>query len=636
MKKIITFSAALVLGVCAFGATRNVRAANADVASDLQTLINSFIDENGQYTKKSTIFLTNEGVDAAYFHAGHTVLQRTTYYRNNVLLMGDLNGGFTGINSGYANDGSGNMVHFSSKAGIEALTDSEQRQVDYTVTGKTMSDYFYNLQDLSASIKAADWSVSEGVYTHTITDLTLDANGDYNDTLLKKFQYFAAPMLLQNKKGVDHYLTPETIEVQSFAGALLIKIYAPLDSGKLSSTDNTLAEAWVYKDIVMPGYFVTGDFADWKILNANRMGAGNDQNYAILEDFLIDTAGGLKIVHIQDNGIPAWHGNEDDDGNVAVIQSKYNIYMSKNEHAYADRIVDATGWKVEVNGVEVAVTVNPGNVHEIMLLGHPLNANDLVVITNDIMTYDYSNLKSGCISVFDEGAGGEIKIKSNGYYSFYIDLTIESGEAVWGSKSDVGSASIIGPANGGDWDTDQPMTISGNTASIEVTLAAGDVFKVRINENWDTSYGPTNVGALPAGIKYAFDLQNSDGNIHVKKAGTYTISLALDTKAISITGSVSGGEDANELVLEFAKPNGWGSVYLYAWGEGNVKNANWPGIEVTEMNGSNYVVRIDTTQYTSFIISDNGSDSNRTGDRLVEDYATAAGLYNDNGQWKTW
>ena len=36
MKKIITFSAALILGVCSFGVTRNVRAANATL-DDEQT-----------------------------------------------------------------------------------------------------------------------------------------------------------------------------------------------------------------------------------------------------------------------------------------------------------------------------------------------------------------------------------------------------------------------------------------------------------------------------------------------------------------------------------------------------------------------------------------------------------------------
>ena len=37
MKKIITFSAALILGVCSFGVTHNVRAANAALSNDQAT-----------------------------------------------------------------------------------------------------------------------------------------------------------------------------------------------------------------------------------------------------------------------------------------------------------------------------------------------------------------------------------------------------------------------------------------------------------------------------------------------------------------------------------------------------------------------------------------------------------------------
>ena len=338
MKKIITFSAALILGVCSFGATRNVRAANAALSNDqataLKGLMESFIDVNGQYTKKTTIYLNNGDIDVDYFHAGHTVLKRTTYYTDGALLMGDLDGGFDEINSGYANSGE-NMVHFSSKSGIDGLTDAEERTVDYTVTGKTMADYFFDLQNLADSVQAADWSVNEGVYTHTISSLALDANGDYVDTLLKKFQYFAAPMLLQSVGGANHYLSPSSIEVKEYLGTLSIKLFATSDTGKLYSEGGLLAEAIVYKGLRMPGFYVIGDFSGWELLPQNKMGEGNDGNYAISEGFNIDTAGNIKVFHLMDNGYPLWHGQPDEGANVPVNVAKYNIYMSKDGFVYA-------------------------------------------------------------------------------------------------------------------------------------------------------------------------------------------------------------------------------------------------------------------------------------------------------------
>ena len=58
MKKIITFSAALILGVCSFGAIRNVKEAKAEIlASDLQGLLTGY--NVGGYTKRTTMYLTD-------------------------------------------------------------------------------------------------------------------------------------------------------------------------------------------------------------------------------------------------------------------------------------------------------------------------------------------------------------------------------------------------------------------------------------------------------------------------------------------------------------------------------------------------------------------------------------------------
>ena len=454
MKKIITFSAALILGVCSFGVSRNVRAANATLEDEqvtaLKGLMGGYIDtaNNNQYTKKTTIFIKEANVDVEYFHAGHTVLERTTYYGLNAvgekaLLMGDLAGGFATINSGYANDGFGNMIHFRTNDGLNCFTDPSKGVSDYSVSGKTMADYFFDLNDLINSIQKGDWGYDNvnKLYYHDISDLTLDANGNYNDTLLQKFQYFAAPMLLQTTKGAEHYLSPNSITIGDGGGCLSICIWANVDSGKLTNTknDGLLAQALVYKGFRQPGFYITGDFADWELLPANMMGAGNDQNYAISEGFEFSEAGDMKVFHLMDDGYPMWHGKSDDGSEIAVEAYPYNIYMSKDGFVYA-----------------------------------------------------------------------------NEQPSVY---------------------SVIGKIGSENWNTHHDMTVTAGVASLSISLAANDEFKIAVNHGWRLSaYGAAALDIQDDDIAVAF---GGSDNIRVLYGGNYTISLNISTGKIDVTGTIT-------------------------------------------------------------------------------------------------
>lgn len=362
MKKFLAFGAAMLLGLgtlVAVPAKKVVRADGELVGA--QTLMAKYFGENGQYTKKTTIYLKDEAINNEYFHAGHSVLKRTTYYQDGALLMGDLNGGFTGINSGYANSGE-NMVHFHSTEGLAGLTDSTKREVDYTVTGKNMVDYFYGLRELSANYDNSKWVKTEDkdIYTHTITDLTLDANGDYNDSILKQYQYFAAPMLLQNKPEVAHYLSPSSIVIEDTEGTLSIKIYASGDVGKLYSVGGLLAEARVYKGLHLPGFYLIGDFSSWALDNANFMGEGNDENYAVTENKYFAADGNIKVFQLQDDGYPSWHGLNDTNANVPVVKGTYTIYQSKDSFVYAKRVSDGATLEGQ-NSINFSLDVSTPN-----------------------------------------------------------------------------------------------------------------------------------------------------------------------------------------------------------------------------------------------------------------------------------
>ncbi len=369
MKKLFIFMGALLLGVGAFGAFgKKAEIADATEYTGVAALLNEYAqgkEGNHKYTKKTTIFVKTEveGYDAAFFHASNQQFQRTTYYADDILLMGDLNGGFEYINSGYANDGEGNMVHFSSKAGTAALDDPTKWTVDYTVTGKTMADYFYGLAELAdLSNDASKWTVNNGVYTHTITDLSV--SGEYNDPLLKGFQYFAAPMLLTHRASDSaHYFSPSSIVVAEQNGVLSIKIYAASDTGKLWSDlsprfdTGLLAEARVYKDTVMPGYFLIGDFTEWKFDNARKMGNGDESNYAKLENVQFAQGFEFKIIKIDDDGYLEWHGNNDNNdwNTVFDCSGTYSFYYAHDGKTYTTQSVSGpvtfsivpSGWKPE-------------------------------------------------------------------------------------------------------------------------------------------------------------------------------------------------------------------------------------------------------------------------------------------------
>lgn len=287
MKKIITFSAALILGVCAFGATRNVRAANATLddgqAAALKSLLEGYND--GGYTKKTQMYLTDGCVTemAAYFHAGATTLKRATYYNSTetALLMGNYDGTFngvggaTGINSGYRNKGEG-VEHFryEDTSADEANLFAEGKTVaDWTAAGQTVGGYYQTLTSLANSIEAADWVYSDGAYIHDIKDLHV-TDGEYDDPILKKFQYFAAPMMLQNA-----YISWHTIRIVEGASFLSIRLYTTAADGDGKSTligesEALISEARVYKGIKLSPevtWTLKGSFDSW--------GDGEDLHY---------------------------------------------------------------------------------------------------------------------------------------------------------------------------------------------------------------------------------------------------------------------------------------------------------------------------------------------------------------------
>ena len=113
------------------------------------------------------------------------------------------------------------------------------------------------------------------------------------------------------------------------------------------------------------------------------------------------------------------------------------------------------------------------------------------------------------------GDSGQNMKVDNGTYVWAVNLA--DGTAVAEAVTKVG---VIGDFEGSGWNNDVEMTFNTDalTYSAQVTLAAGNQFKIRFNGAWTHS-----LGGDPAALTY-------DGaNITVTEAGTYTLVLDMKT-----------------------------------------------------------------------------------------------------------
>ncbi|MBQ9457139.1 MAG: hypothetical protein IJU64_01330 [Bacilli bacterium] len=268
MKKLLILGSTFAMGLCAVGIAvgvqaREVKADDAD-SSVVAALIRGYMNEGKQYTKKSQIFLTEEEKinQVDLFHAKHNVLERTTYYDEtvNALLMGDFDGGFDDIKSGYAAKGD-NMVHYYYTGdGSETADLFTARNEDYTVKNTNPNEYFVTLTDLADLAADISWTTDGSSYYH---NFGAEDKEKEDAEVLKAFQYFAAPMLLENTR-----YNPKYIRVAPTAKFLSVRIYdTASDLGYVTlsgGTEALLSEARVYsglsfnptnRDVVLKGSF---------------------------------------------------------------------------------------------------------------------------------------------------------------------------------------------------------------------------------------------------------------------------------------------------------------------------------------------------------------------------------------------
>lgn len=189
---------------------------------------------NGCYTKKSNIYLTYDSKNELkkYFH-GDVALDRTTYYKDSFLLMGDIDGGFDDINSGYRNSGK-DMKHFTYEDGM--IVD------DYTVTNTDIHSFYVTLDKMVKS------SYFDSTWSNGVHNVETD-----EDPYLADFLAFTAPCLTDLVFN-SFYITRIGMKLTitegnnpTYGDYLSLRIYVgAIDEGKTGS-DFVLSEARIYK-----------------------------------------------------------------------------------------------------------------------------------------------------------------------------------------------------------------------------------------------------------------------------------------------------------------------------------------------------------------------------------------------------
>ena len=148
----------------------------------------------------------------------------------------------------------------------------------------------------------------------------------------------------------------------------------------------------------------------------------------------------------------------------------------------------------------------------------------------------------------DNDGVAKIFVKKADTVDIYIKTYDDGGTSYWITEgASIHSYGLVGSSAAlGAWDTSKAVPLVEDNefhswASVEVSLNAGDEFKVVTDNNYDDpTYGKTAVTAFAEDIQKAFDITTSgDGNIICKEDGVYTIIFDYATGDIEIRGIIT-------------------------------------------------------------------------------------------------
>ena len=220
--------------------------------SNLNQLLNEYYN-NGVYTRRTSIMFNDAALTESLeqYFIGNVILERTTYFQNETLLMGNINGtiGNGGINSGYTTI-DGDMYHFVLDENSNTIDESTLRK---DAKDTTVTEFFTTMKTFVERYTSDDsWHYENNTYKYYPTNISYNTSTKtYYDDALTDFLAFTASCFYNANELNYNYITLDHVEVEEVNSHLELRLYAnKIECSKLSSTDNLLSVAKIYKGIL--------------------------------------------------------------------------------------------------------------------------------------------------------------------------------------------------------------------------------------------------------------------------------------------------------------------------------------------------------------------------------------------------
>lgn len=245
-----------------------------------------------------------------------------------------------------------------------------------------------------------------------------------------------------------------------------------------------------------------------------------------------------------------------DDNTVAGLSEggEFGYYSNTNNTIYNDNFPgpSASGmYKIRVDFQNGKFTVTPEKIFSLLRVAgdyqgwNPGTAPALASPNADGVYEGYVNVPAGGSYEFKltsqadwggtnygDAGGGTISGTAPGNLVFpaggaYYKINADLNTSTW-SATPVSTWGLIGSFAGSGWSTDVPMTYSAgdNNWTATITVADGDQFKFRGNQDWGLNLGETE--AEPGKLRQDGDNIGDASKNYSLTAGTYTITLYLN------------------------------------------------------------------------------------------------------------
>lgn len=219
---------------------------------------------NGVYTKKTQIYVSDAGKnEIKKSFLGSVQVDRTTYYNGTALLMGDYDGGFDQINSGYGTDAKGNLTHFKLADAANGTITTPTYSANNTHPnwhdkdekgdniGEGMEGFYMTLNDMTQENYFEGWSFDGGKATYVTEEEFIDGSNKFVQDFLAFTAPCLQPMVLDATSS--NYFQITKLEISegkhvNWGEYLSLKMYVSSTNESLviNKKDLVLSEARIY------------------------------------------------------------------------------------------------------------------------------------------------------------------------------------------------------------------------------------------------------------------------------------------------------------------------------------------------------------------------------------------------------